>query len=76
MPTRLLTEEPLVPELEAIAVAAAEELRGLMDENHEGEQGPGSSLCPRGERRHRSRHATRGDRTRRTQSGKHVRDMS
>jgi len=45
MPTRLLTEEPLAPELEAIAVAAAEELCRLMDENHEGEQGPSSSLC-------------------------------
>ena len=45
MPTRLLTEESLVPELEAIAVAAAKELCRLVDENHEGEQGLGSSLC-------------------------------
>ena len=45
MPTRPLTEEPVVPELEAIAVAAAEELCRLMDGDYEGEQGPCSSLC-------------------------------
>jgi hypothetical protein len=40
MPARHLTEEPLLPELEAIAAAAADELRVLMDESREGEQAP------------------------------------
>jgi hypothetical protein len=33
------TEEPLAPELEAIAAAASDELRALLDENSQGDQG-------------------------------------
>lgn len=38
MSTRHVTEEPVVPELEAIAAAAADELRALMDEARDGGQ--------------------------------------
>ena len=44
MPARHHTEEPLLPELEAIAAAAADELRVLMDESPEGEQAPRSAV--------------------------------
>ena len=41
---RHITEEPLVPELEAIAAAAADELCALMDEARDGEQAPCSGV--------------------------------
>lgn len=45
MPVRHVTDEPLLPELESIAAAAADELRAIMDEDHEGEQ-PGPPGVP------------------------------
>ena len=44
MPTRQVTEEPLAPELEAVATAAADELHVLMDENSETAQVPHSAV--------------------------------
>ncbi len=44
MSARHITDEPLVPELEAIAAAAADELRALMDEARDGGQAPCSGV--------------------------------